>query len=128
MMLPQSKSKERTTRKVALLADVAGTVVAAAGFYEISGLAHSGKGRIAKVLVSADGGQSWGEAALQQPVLSMAFTRFRMPWQWNGGPAVLQSRAWDKDGNAQPTRAQFVAARRRRRDIASKGTDLSLRD
>ena len=81
------------------------------GLYEISGLAYSGKGRISKVLVSADGGQSWGEAALQEPVLSMAFTRFRMPWQWNGGPAVLQSRAWDEDGNAQPTRAQFVAAR-----------------
>jgi sulfane dehydrogenase subunit SoxC len=81
------------------------------GLYEISGLAYSGKGRVAKVLVSADGGQSWGEAALQQPVLSMAFTRFRMPWQWNGGPAILQSRAWDEDGNAQPTRAQFVAAR-----------------
>jgi sulfane dehydrogenase subunit SoxC len=81
------------------------------GLYEISGVAYSGKGRISKVLVSADGGQSWGEAALQEPVLSMAFTRFRMPWQWNGGPAVLQSRAWDEDGNAQPTRAQFVAAR-----------------
>lgn len=81
------------------------------GFYEISGIAYSGKGRITKVRVSADGGQSWGEAALQEPVLSMAFTRFRMPWRWNGGPAVLQSRAWDEDGNAQPTRAQFVAAR-----------------
>jgi sulfane dehydrogenase subunit SoxC len=41
----------------------------------------------------------------------MAFTRFRMPWQWNGGPVVLQSRAWDDGGNVQPTRAQFVAAR-----------------
>jgi sulfane dehydrogenase subunit SoxC len=81
------------------------------GFYEISGLAYSGKGRISKVLVSTDGGKSWGEAALQEPVLSMAFTRFRMPWQWNGGPAVLQSRAWDDDGNVQPTRAEFVAAR-----------------
>jgi sulfane dehydrogenase subunit SoxC len=81
------------------------------GLYEISGLAYSGKGRISKVEVSADGGQSWAEAALQEPVLSMAFTRFRMPWQWNGGPAILQSRAWDEDGNAQPTRAQFVAAR-----------------
>jgi sulfane dehydrogenase subunit SoxC len=81
------------------------------GFYEISGLAYSGKGRISKVLISADGGKSWGEAALQEPVLSMAFTRFRMPWQWNGGPAVLQSRAWDEDGNVQPTRAEFVAAR-----------------
>src|SRR5262249_4551276 len=33
------------------------------GFYEISGVAYSGNGRIAKVLVSADGGKSWGEAA-----------------------------------------------------------------
>jgi sulfane dehydrogenase subunit SoxC len=81
------------------------------GLYEISGIAYSGNGRISKVMVSADGAQSWGEAALQEPVLSMAFTRFRMPWQWNGGPAVLQSRAWDEDGNVQPTRAQFVAAR-----------------
>src|SRR5271170_7895112 len=81
------------------------------GSYEISGLAYSGQGRISKVLVSADGGQSWAEAALQPPVLSMAFTRFRAPWQWNGGSAILQSRAWDEDGNAQPTRSDFVAAR-----------------
>jgi sulfane dehydrogenase subunit SoxC len=81
------------------------------GHYEISGIAYSGKGKITKVMVSADGGKSWGNAALQEPVLSMAFTRFRMPWQWSGGPAVLQSRAWDDSGNVQPTRAQFVAAR-----------------
>src|SRR5712675_2086985 len=81
------------------------------GFYEISGIAYSGNGRISKVLVSADGGTSWGEAALQAPVLSKAFTRFRMPWRWDGGPAVLQSRAWDEGGNVQPTRAQFVAER-----------------
>ena len=71
------------------------------GLYEISALAYSGKGRITKVMVSADRGQSWGEAALQEPVLSMAFTRFRMPWRWNGGPAVLQSRAWDDGGNGR---------------------------
>jgi sulfane dehydrogenase subunit SoxC len=81
------------------------------GLYEISGIAYSGMGRISKVMVSADGGESWAETALQEPVLSMAFTRFRMPWRWNGGPAILQSRAWDEAGNAQPTRAQFVAAR-----------------
>jgi sulfane dehydrogenase subunit SoxC len=81
------------------------------GLYEISGIAYSGMGRISKVMVSADGGESWAEAALTEPVLSMAFTRFRMPWRWNGGPAILQSRAWDEAGNAQPTRAQFVAAR-----------------
>ena len=81
------------------------------GFYEISGLAYSGNGRIAKVMVSADGGKSWAQAALQEPVLSKAFTRFRVPWRWDGGPAVLQSRAWDEAGYAQPTRAQLVAAR-----------------
>jgi sulfane dehydrogenase subunit SoxC len=81
------------------------------GLYEISGLAYSGAGRIAKVMVSADGGRSWGEAALQAPVLSKAFTRFRMPWRWDGGAAILQSRAWDEAGNVQPTRADFVAKR-----------------
>ena len=65
------------------------------GLYEISGIAYSGAGRITKVMVSADGGNSWAEAGLSEPVLSKAFTRFRMPWHWDGGPATLQSRAWD---------------------------------
>ena len=81
------------------------------GFYEISGIAYSGNGRITKVMVSADGGKSWAEAALQEPVLAKCFTRFRIPWQWNGGPAVLQSRAWDDAGNVQPSRAEIIAAR-----------------
>jgi len=81
------------------------------GYYEISGIAYSGTGRIAKVMVSADGGKSWAEAALQGPVNPKAFTRFRMPWRWDGQPVVLQSRAWDEAGNVQPLRAEFVAAR-----------------
>jgi sulfane dehydrogenase subunit SoxC len=81
------------------------------GLYEISGIAYSGTGRIEKVMISADGGKSWAPAALQEPVQSKAFTRFRMPWRWDGGPATLQSRAWDEAGNVQPTRAEFVAAR-----------------
>ena len=81
------------------------------GFYEISGIAYSGNGRISKVMVSADGGQSWAQAALQEPIHSKTFTRFRLPWRWDGGPAVLQSRAWDEAGYVQPTRAQLVAAR-----------------
>jgi sulfane dehydrogenase subunit SoxC len=81
------------------------------GFYEVSGIAYSGAGKITKVMVSADGGKSWAEAALQEPVMSKSFTRFRAPWQWNGGPAVLQSRAWDDQGNVQPTRAEIIAQR-----------------
>jgi sulfane dehydrogenase subunit SoxC len=81
------------------------------GVYEISGVAYSGDGRIAKVLVSADGGKSWGEAALDEPRLPKAFTRFSMAWRWDGGPAILQSRAWDEGGHVQPTREEFVSKR-----------------
>jgi sulfane dehydrogenase subunit SoxC len=81
------------------------------GLYAISGVAYSGTGRISKVMVSADGGKSWGEAALQGPVHEKAFTRFVMPWRWDGQPAVLQSRAYDDGGNVQPLRAEFVAMR-----------------
>jgi sulfane dehydrogenase subunit SoxC len=81
------------------------------GFYEVSGIAYSGRGRVSKVMVSADGCQTWAEAALQEPVLPKAFTRFRLPWRWDGGPAVLQSRAWDEADHAQPTRAEILAWR-----------------
>jgi sulfane dehydrogenase subunit SoxC len=89
------------------------------GFYEISGLAYSAGGRISKVMVSADGGKTWAQAALQEPVLPKAFARFRVPWRWDGGPAVLQSRAWDEAGNMQPTRAQIIAARGETKTVPS---------
>jgi sulfane dehydrogenase subunit SoxC len=81
------------------------------GYYDISGVAYSGNGRISRVMVSADGGKSWAEAALQGPVHPKAFTRFRVPWRWDGQPVILQSRAWDEAGGVQPLRAEFVAAR-----------------
>ena len=81
------------------------------GLYEISGFAWSGYGKISRVEVSADGGKSWALAALQKPVLPKALTRFRIPWRWNGGPAVLQSRATDSSGYIQPTRAALIAER-----------------
>lgn len=88
-----------------------GIKLAGPGFYEISGLAWSGNGSIRQVEVSADGGKSWAAAALQGPILPMAPVRFRAPWQWNGGPAVLQSRATDGTGMVQPTRAALAAER-----------------
>jgi sulfane dehydrogenase subunit SoxC len=88
-----------------------GLALRGAGFYEISGLAWSGRGRVKQVEVSADGGKSWAPAALQEPILPQALTRFRAAWEWNGGPAMLQSRATDETGMVQPARAQFVADR-----------------
>jgi sulfane dehydrogenase subunit SoxC len=79
------------------------------GLHEISGIAWSGAGRIARVEVSADGGANWQNANLQGPIHSKSFTRFRLPWEWRGTPATLQSRAIDEKGNVQPTRSAFLA-------------------
>jgi sulfane dehydrogenase subunit SoxC len=81
------------------------------GFHEISGLAWSGRGRIRRVDVSTDGGTTWREAALQEPVLPKCLTRFRLPWTWDGGPALLQSRATDETGYVQPPRGTLVDVR-----------------
>ena len=79
----------------------------AQGFYEVSGLAWSGRGRIAKVEVSADDGKTWALAHLHGPVLDRAFTRFSIPWQWQGKKTVLMSRATDERGHVQPTRSAW---------------------
>lgn len=81
------------------------------GFVEIRGLAWSGRGRITLVEVSTDGGRSWQQAALQEPVLPKCHTRFHLPWRWNGEDVVLQSRCLDDTGYRQPDRATLVAVR-----------------
>ena len=85
------------------------------GYYDITGLAWTGAGRIRRVEVSADAGQTWADAVLQEPVSPKMTTRFRMPWLWDGGPATLQSRATDETGRVQPTRQALIAARGRPR-------------
>jgi sulfane dehydrogenase subunit SoxC len=78
------------------------------GFYEITGLAWSGLGAIRRVEVSTNGGRSWKDAELQQPVFRKAHTRFRFPWNWNGEEAVLQSRCTDDQGATQPSLIEFA--------------------
>lgn len=81
------------------------------GLYQITGIAWSGGGSIRRVEVSADGGRTWADAAIESHQSDKALARFRIPWQWSGANAVLQSRATDSRGNVQPTRASLVAAR-----------------
>lgn len=81
------------------------------GFYEIRGLAWSGRGKITWVDVSTDGGRNWTQAELEGPVEPKALTAFRLPWRWEGGSALLQSRAIDETGYVQPTRQALIKAR-----------------
>ena len=81
------------------------------GFYEISGFAWSGNGRIRRVEVSTNGGQSWSDAVLQEPVMDKSLVRFRFPWVWDGAPATLMSRAIDSSGEVQPTMDAVIKAK-----------------
>jgi sulfane dehydrogenase subunit SoxC len=81
------------------------------GFYNIGGLAWSGRGRVQSVDVSVDSGQSWYPARIETTPEPMCTVRFSFPWMWDGQPTVLQSRCMDETGYLQPTLKQLVAIR-----------------
>jgi sulfane dehydrogenase subunit SoxC len=81
------------------------------GFYNVSGLAWSGRGRVQSVDVSIDGGQSWRPAQLTVTPDPVCTVRFSYPWMWDGKPAILQSRCTDETGYIQPTLKQLIAIR-----------------
>lgn len=81
------------------------------GYYSISGLAWSGRGKVKQVDVSLDGGRNWRPAKLQSPVLDKCLTRFQFDWVWDGRPALVQSRAVDETGYVQPNYRQLREVR-----------------
>lgn len=78
------------------------------GYNRITGLAWSGHGKIEKVEISTDGGQTWSAAQLNFPVLPKAQTRFQMDWAWDGKPTKILSRSTDEAGNLQPDRKTLI--------------------
>ena len=88
-----------------------GQVLLEKGFYNVTGMAWSGRGKISRVDVSVDGGRNWQTARLESPVLSKCLTRFNLDWVWDGSPALVQSRATDETGYVQPTHQQLRAVR-----------------
>jgi sulfane dehydrogenase subunit SoxC len=81
------------------------------GLYELTGLAWSGRGRITGVEITSDGGRIWVPANLHEPRLPIAFTRFRLPWRFDGREATIASRATDESGYVQPTREALIGVR-----------------
>lgn len=88
-----------------------GQVLLDKGFYNITGLAWSGRGKVSRVDVSVDGGRNWRQARIEGPSMSKCLTRFNLDWVWNGQPAIIQSRATDETGQVQATYKQLRAVR-----------------
>ena len=110
-----------TAREFSLVMDARSVITSPAyphtierGFVEIRGIAWSGRGVVRRVEISTDGGRTWKPAALQQPVLPKAHTRFRYGWQWDGRPAEIVSRAVDETGYVQPEMSALRSVRGRR--------------
>jgi sulfane dehydrogenase subunit SoxC len=113
-LMPDGKARQFTFEmeaKSVITSPSGDMTVDGPGFHEITGLAWSGRGTIRRVDVSTDGGRTWRPAALQNPVLPICHTRFRLPWRWDGKAAILQSRCVDDTGYVQPTLGQLIAAR-----------------
>ncbi len=113
-LMPDGKARQFTfvmEAKSVITRPTGGQKLPSPGFYEITGLAWSGRGRITRVEVSTNGGASWGDAQLNEPVLSKALTRFCLPWSWDGKETSLQSRCTDETGYLQPTRDELLTVR-----------------
>jgi sulfane dehydrogenase subunit SoxC len=81
------------------------------GFTVISGIAWSGRGKIARVDVTLDGGRNWRSARLDGPVWDKSMTRFYVEFDWDGSELFLQSRAIDDTGYVQPTKDELRKVR-----------------
>lgn len=113
-LLPDGQQRQYTSiqeAKSVITSPSGGQVLIGKGFYNITGLAWSGRGKIKRVDVSADGGRNWRTARLETPVLTKALTRFNIDWVWDGSPVILQSRAIDDTGYVQPKLNQLRGAR-----------------
>ena len=57
--------------------------------------------------MSVDGGQSWQDAALDEPVVEFGWRRWAFEWDAEPGEHELCSRATDDAGNVQPSEAEW---------------------
>jgi sulfane dehydrogenase subunit SoxC len=116
-LMPGGLSRQYTSIqecKSVITSPSGGQVLLEKGFYNVTGLAWSGRGKIKRVDISADGGINWHIARLEPLILDRALTRFNFDWNWEGGSAILQSRAIDETGYVQPKINQLREVRGKR--------------
>jgi hypothetical protein len=73
----------------------------------MQGVAFSGYGRINRVEVSSDGGQTWSFALLGIDNEKWGWRLWTAAVTLPPGPAKLMARAFDSAGNAQPASQQW---------------------
>jgi DMSO/TMAO reductase YedYZ molybdopterin-dependent catalytic subunit len=74
----------------------------APGPCEVEGRAWSGRAPVSRVEFSADGGETWADATLGEPVGEFAWRGWNYAWDAGRGEHELCCRATDEAGNVQP--------------------------
>ncbi|WP_193164920.1 sulfite dehydrogenase [Microbulbifer hainanensis] len=113
-LMPDGQSRQYTSiqeAKSVITSPSGGQRLMTKGYYNVTGLAWSGRGTVKRVDVSFDGGRNWYTANLEGAVLPKALTRFNIGWVWDGKPAILQSRVVDSTGYVQPLKRQLKEVR-----------------
>jgi DMSO/TMAO reductase YedYZ molybdopterin-dependent catalytic subunit len=80
-----------------------------AGAVTVRGYAWSGRGAVASVDVSADGGQTYEPATITERPGPRAWVRWEFTWDAEPGPVGVRSRATDTTGAVQPEVARWNA-------------------
>ena len=78
-----------------------------AGPCRLTGRAWSGWAEITRVEVSVDGGATWADAQLDEPIGERAWRGWSFAWDALPGEHVISSRATDGAGNVQPLDAPW---------------------
>ncbi len=73
----------------------------------LEGRAWSGTPPVVRVEISVDGGESWGEAALEESASAFAWQRWTYAWAAEPGEHVLCCRATDATGRTQPASPEW---------------------
>lgn len=87
-----------------------GAKVAAGRTVELRGIAFAGGSNIARVLVSADDGQSWQEARLGEDLGRYSFREWRLGLALQKGAHAIKVRAQTADGETQPLEQRWQPA------------------
>lgn len=109
-LMPNGKARQFQLRQEinSVITSPSGMMTISPGYNRITGLAWSGHGKITRVEISVDGGNTWQDAELNKPVLSKAQARFQMDWIWDGQPTKIVSRSTDEKNNVQPDRKTLI--------------------
>ena len=87
-----------------------GARVVAGRTVELRGIAFAGGSNIARVLVSADGGQTWQEARLDEDLGRYSFREWRLGIDLQKGRHSIMFRAMTADGEMQPLEQRWQPA------------------